>query len=180
MQRQSIGSPIRVHAVAGKVAPIAPEAEDIKPEKPIRPSYTKERSVHLIPLLTLFCLLVLYLSSHDPSTAGLIPLFIYYIWHFLTIFSISFFLLVKFWSFPHRCIEHWWYLAFYHVSVTSLSYCYTIIIWFFWFISDSSLFFYWTSDNWNGAVWRWSNWCDRKPPWIEGGSEASNPKTRIR
>ncbi|KAF3335979.1 hypothetical protein FCM35_KLT20486 [Carex littledalei] len=69
MQRLSIGSPSRVHVIPREVAPTAPEAEEMRPEKPIRQSYMKERFVHLIPVLTLLCVLVLYLSSHDLSNA---------------------------------------------------------------------------------------------------------------
>ncbi|TVT99968.1 hypothetical protein EJB05_19604 [Eragrostis curvula] len=29
-----------------------------------------ERAIHLIPLLTFICFLLLYLCSHDPSTSG--------------------------------------------------------------------------------------------------------------
>ena len=35
-----------------------------------------ERSIHVIPLLTLFCFLVLYICSHDPAVTGTLNLFI--------------------------------------------------------------------------------------------------------
>uniref|UniRef100_A0A0A9FPH0 Uncharacterized protein n=1 Tax=Arundo donax TaxID=35708 RepID=A0A0A9FPH0_ARUDO len=43
---------------------------EAKPEKAPAPrSSEKERSVHLIPLLTLLCFLLLFLCSHDPSAS---------------------------------------------------------------------------------------------------------------
>lgn len=44
---------------------------EAKPEKApaARPS-AKERSVHLIPLLTALCFVILFLFSHDPSASG--------------------------------------------------------------------------------------------------------------
>uniref|UniRef100_A0A0D9W8V5 Uncharacterized protein n=1 Tax=Leersia perrieri TaxID=77586 RepID=A0A0D9W8V5_9ORYZ len=50
---------------------LLPEEDDgddleAKPEK--APS-AKERSVHLIPLLTVLCFLLLFLFSHDPSAS---------------------------------------------------------------------------------------------------------------
>ncbi|XP_072963778.1 uncharacterized protein [Typha angustifolia] len=74
MQRQSIGSPgskiqIKGGVFAGgaAVAVSEVEEEEVKAEKPIRSSLRADRSIHLIPLLTILCFLVLYLLSHDPS-----------------------------------------------------------------------------------------------------------------
>ncbi|XP_038982318.1 uncharacterized protein LOC120110790 [Phoenix dactylifera] len=54
-------------AAAAAAAAVAGEEEDIKVEKLIRSSSRMERSIHLIPVLTVLCLLLLYLISHDPS-----------------------------------------------------------------------------------------------------------------
>ncbi|XP_010911673.2 uncharacterized protein [Elaeis guineensis] len=85
MQRQSLGSPgakLQMNGVAGggdkeerrrsapgagAAAAAAEEEEQIKAEKLIRSSSRTERSIHLIPLLTVLCLLLLYLISHDPT-----------------------------------------------------------------------------------------------------------------
>ncbi|KAF0892242.1 hypothetical protein E2562_014827 [Oryza meyeriana var. granulata] len=54
-----------------------PEEEDgddleAKPEKaPAVRSSAKERSVHLIPLLTVLCFVLLFLFSHDPSASDM-------------------------------------------------------------------------------------------------------------
>ncbi|WOK98679.1 hypothetical protein Cni_G07391 [Canna indica] len=69
MQRQSLGSPSsRSHlsAAGGRVIPAGSE-EEAKAEKPIRCGSRVARSIHLIPVLTLLCLLVLYLLSHNPT-----------------------------------------------------------------------------------------------------------------
>ncbi|KAL5214325.1 hypothetical protein ABZP36_003477 [Zizania latifolia] len=51
------------------------DADDLeaKPEKApaVRPSSAKERSVHLIPLLTVLCFVLLFLFSHDPSASDM-------------------------------------------------------------------------------------------------------------
>ncbi|TVU15924.1 hypothetical protein EJB05_39482 [Eragrostis curvula] len=45
---------------------------EAKPEKaPPARSFGKERSVHLIPLLTILCFLLLFLCSHDPSPSDM-------------------------------------------------------------------------------------------------------------
>ncbi|KAG1362015.1 hypothetical protein COCNU_10G002340 [Cocos nucifera] len=84
MQRQSLGAPgakLQVNGNGGggereerrkSAAGVAAAAavaveEDIKVEKLIRSNSTMERSIHLIPLLTVLCLLLLYLISHDPT-----------------------------------------------------------------------------------------------------------------
>ncbi|XP_008800094.1 uncharacterized protein LOC103714580 [Phoenix dactylifera] len=83
MQRQSLGSPgaklqmsgaagggdkeERRRSAGGAAAVTVPEEEQIKAEKLIRSNSRTERSIHLIPLLTVLCLLLLYLISHDPT-----------------------------------------------------------------------------------------------------------------
>ncbi|XP_073001908.1 uncharacterized protein [Typha latifolia] len=76
MQRQSIGSPgskiqikggVFTGGAAAAVSEAEAEEEEVKAEKPIRSSLRADRSIHLIPLLTIICFLVLYLLSHDPS-----------------------------------------------------------------------------------------------------------------
>ncbi|OAY65087.1 uncharacterized protein LOC109714586 [Ananas comosus] len=72
MQRQSIGSPsskLQINGGGGAASSssAAAAAEEVKVEKAIRWSSRAERSIHLIPLLTLLCFLVLYLLSHDLS-----------------------------------------------------------------------------------------------------------------
>ncbi|XP_010933435.1 uncharacterized protein [Elaeis guineensis] len=83
MQRQSLGAPgaklqvngnggggereERRKSAAGVAAAAVAVEEDIKVEKLIRSSSRMERSIHLIPLLTVLCLLLLYLISHDPT-----------------------------------------------------------------------------------------------------------------
>ncbi|PKA53254.1 hypothetical protein AXF42_Ash009984 [Apostasia shenzhenica] len=86
MQRQSLGSPnskLQIHDAAGGgdglekednrfVSPAAESAageEDMKAEKKLimRSRPKTDRSIHLIPVLTLVCFLILYLCSHDPS-----------------------------------------------------------------------------------------------------------------
>ncbi|KAM0935386.1 hypothetical protein DsansV1_C29g0211261 [Dioscorea sansibarensis] len=75
MQRQSLGSPnskLQIHGeIAGGGPAVAEEADETKSEKMARSCSKSERSIHLIPLLTLFCLLVLYFFSHDPSPSDL-------------------------------------------------------------------------------------------------------------
>ncbi|KAG8066058.1 hypothetical protein GUJ93_ZPchr0004g39995 [Zizania palustris] len=46
---------------------------EAKPEKApaVRPSSAKERSVHLIPLLTVLCFVLLFLFSHVPSASDM-------------------------------------------------------------------------------------------------------------
>ncbi|KAH7576510.1 hypothetical protein ACOSP7_003122 [Xanthoceras sorbifolium] len=87
MQRQSLGSPVSKlhHGGLPKEDSLVTEADDEnKTSKPSRrlslspppPSslstHSKpEKLIHLIPLLTLFCFLILYLSSHSPSQSDL-------------------------------------------------------------------------------------------------------------
>ncbi|WOL05587.1 hypothetical protein Cni_G14316 [Canna indica] len=75
MQRQSLGSPtskIQLSAAAGGGGATSraarPDEEEIKAEKQIRCTPKVEKSIHLVPLLTLLCLLILFLISHDPSS----------------------------------------------------------------------------------------------------------------
>ncbi|KAJ4958434.1 hypothetical protein NE237_025545 [Protea cynaroides] len=90
MQRQSLGSPgtkLHGHGVAkeekkleegeqtrksGGGTPIASIEEENKVVKPHRSAISRpEKSIHLIPILTLFCLFVLYLCSYAPSQKDL-------------------------------------------------------------------------------------------------------------
>lgn len=76
MQRQSLGSPsskLQIHG-GGKEQKLQLEEadEEKKAEKLLRPSSRTEKSIHLIPLLTLFCFLILYLVSHDPTQKDLV------------------------------------------------------------------------------------------------------------
>ncbi|RWV86035.1 hypothetical protein BHE74_00042441 [Ensete ventricosum] len=77
MQRQSLGSPgsktrLSSGGATGRMEQ-QPE-EEMKAEKQIRWSVRADRSIHLIPILTILCLLVLFLFSHDPSPAGSKPI----------------------------------------------------------------------------------------------------------
>ncbi|XP_077242911.1 uncharacterized protein LOC143883447 isoform X2 [Tasmannia lanceolata] len=69
MQRQSLGSSsskLQIHG--GKDEKFEEEeSEEKKAEKLVRSSFRTEKFVHLIPVLTIFCFLVLYLVSYDPS-----------------------------------------------------------------------------------------------------------------
>lgn len=69
MQRLSLGSPAgrpsRVSAGAEEEAGPADE-KAVKARAPAAP----DRSIHLVPVLTLLCFLVLFLLSHDPSAAA--------------------------------------------------------------------------------------------------------------
>ncbi|KAJ4728602.1 Ribosome maturation factor [Melia azedarach] len=96
MQRQSLGSPVsKPHLHGGlpkedsRLTEQQPSSssvtdyddDDNKTAKPRRLSLSPppslsthsrpEKLIHLIPLLTLFCFLVLYLSSHSPSQSDL-------------------------------------------------------------------------------------------------------------
>ncbi|URE02587.1 hypothetical protein MUK42_03006 [Musa troglodytarum] len=42
----------------------------IEADKLLRPSSRADRSIHLIPVFTILCLLVLYFFSHEPSLTG--------------------------------------------------------------------------------------------------------------
>ncbi|KAK8502217.1 hypothetical protein V6N13_122631 [Hibiscus sabdariffa] len=87
MQRQSLGSPtskLRIHG--GEESSVSVDQkrqliiddDDGKDSKPRRLSFSPasssltsppkpEKLIHLIPVLTLLCLLILYLNSHNPS-----------------------------------------------------------------------------------------------------------------
>ncbi|GAB2273209.1 hypothetical protein Dimus_008011 [Dionaea muscipula] len=93
MQRQSLGSPgskLHIHGGSTDKASIskvtddhsrrdsssssppiivtAADADEIKIDKPLRGSHSRpEKFIHLIPILTLLCFLILYLCSHEPS-----------------------------------------------------------------------------------------------------------------
>ncbi|KAG8084278.1 hypothetical protein GUJ93_ZPchr0010g7378 [Zizania palustris] len=64
MQRLSVGSPGGKLRLDGGA--VAKEADE-KAGKAAGPP--PDKSIHLIPLLTLFCFLVLFLLSHDPSSS---------------------------------------------------------------------------------------------------------------
>ncbi|KAI3727957.1 hypothetical protein L6452_16581 [Arctium lappa] len=94
MHRQSLSSPASKHGIivgAGvikddninkidpedlqnhrkeKLASSAVDDEEHQSEKPHQPKsmlFSSLRLIHLIPFLTLFCFIILYLASHDPS-----------------------------------------------------------------------------------------------------------------
>lgn len=46
------------------------DGEEDKLQKKLHRPHDKKKFIHLIPVLTLFCILVLYLSSHSPSQSG--------------------------------------------------------------------------------------------------------------
>ncbi|KAJ0805880.1 hypothetical protein HanPI659440_Chr02g0083341 [Helianthus annuus] len=87
MHRQSLGSPasklqshgaIKADTVNNLIsqescsADAAASEEERKLQKSVIESSSTSSSklIHLIPILTFFCFLVLYLSSHDPSDLG--------------------------------------------------------------------------------------------------------------
>ncbi|CAL9753194.1 unnamed protein product [Musa acuminata subsp. burmannicoides] len=88
MHRQSLGKPGAKHLIsgaaggtrkeekrksiasaAGSAVAQAPAAEDmaIEADKLLRASSRADKSIHLIPVFTILCLLVLYFFSHEPS-----------------------------------------------------------------------------------------------------------------
>ncbi|KAA8525849.1 hypothetical protein F0562_007704 [Nyssa sinensis] len=83
MHRQSLGSPVsKLHSDGAGGANLTIDdqkrkdqvsslTDDDKPnnelQKPLKSPWKPERFVHLIPLLTILCFLILILSSHDPS-----------------------------------------------------------------------------------------------------------------
>nr|XP_018681773.1 PREDICTED: uncharacterized protein LOC103985325 [Musa acuminata subsp. malaccensis] len=88
MHRQSLGKPGAKHLIsgaaggarkeekrksiasaAGSAVAQAPAAEDmaIEANKLLRASSRANKSIHLIPVFTILCLLVLYFFSHEPS-----------------------------------------------------------------------------------------------------------------
>ncbi|XP_021290115.1 uncharacterized protein LOC110421010 [Herrania umbratica] len=95
MQRQSLGSPSsKLHIHGGEESSqaedpkrrvIIDDDDDRKDSKPRRLSFSPtsspsssltsppkpEKFIHLIPVLTLLCFLILYLSSHSPSQSDL-------------------------------------------------------------------------------------------------------------
>lgn len=85
MQRQSLGSPVtklQSHGLLSKEDDLAEEQqkrkvsmvtdeEDNKIDKLKRSPPKPEKLIHLIPILTMLCFLVLYLCSHDPSQKDL-------------------------------------------------------------------------------------------------------------
>ncbi|KAG8495822.1 hypothetical protein CXB51_009497 [Gossypium anomalum] len=90
MQRQSLGSPtskLHIHGeeeITGAIVDDDDRRKDIKsrrltfsassssPSTLLLPSSPKsEKLIHLIPVLTLLCFLILYLNSHSPSQSDL-------------------------------------------------------------------------------------------------------------
>ncbi|OMO93327.1 hypothetical protein COLO4_16960 [Corchorus olitorius] len=94
MQRQSLGSPSsKLHIHGGEESSVSEDQkrriiiddDDRKDTKPRRLSFSPssspsssltsppkpEKLIHLIPVLTLLCFLILYLSSHSPSQSDL-------------------------------------------------------------------------------------------------------------
>ncbi|KAM0839463.1 hypothetical protein ACQ4PT_040666 [Festuca glaucescens] len=63
MQRLSIGSPGPRPGLDA-----AEEADEKATGKAAGRAAAPDKSIHLVPLLTLLCLLVLFLFSHDPAT----------------------------------------------------------------------------------------------------------------
>ncbi|KAK9095555.1 hypothetical protein Scep_027024 [Stephania cephalantha] len=80
MQRQSLSSPNSKLCVNGEERIeeredelLARDEEEDKLEKQTtKNSRSAEKSIHLIPILTIACILVLYLCSHDPSQKELV------------------------------------------------------------------------------------------------------------
>lgn len=85
MQRQSLGSPgsKHLHVQGGRddVTSAVVTAADSAVSVPVNYAEDEERKsvkylsksenyVHLIPVLTIICFLILYLSSHSPSEKG--------------------------------------------------------------------------------------------------------------
>ncbi|XVE65325.1 hypothetical protein DITRI_Ditri07aG0172000 [Diplodiscus trichospermus] len=95
MQRQSLGSPSsKVHIHGGEESSVAEDQKrrviiddderkdytkprrlsfspSSSPTSPLPPPFKPEKLIHLIPVLTLFCFLILYLTSHSPSQSDL-------------------------------------------------------------------------------------------------------------
>ncbi|GMH09193.1 hypothetical protein Nepgr_011033 [Nepenthes gracilis] len=89
MQRQSLGSPgPKLHTHGGDAVKAddqkrrestssssptaAADDDEIKLDKLQRSQPRPERFIHIIPILTLVCFLILYLSSHEPSETVLV------------------------------------------------------------------------------------------------------------
>ncbi|CAN6283802.1 unnamed protein product [Urochloa humidicola] len=77
MQRLSLGSssggrPSRVSAASAEEEAGAGPADEKATKAVARsPAAALDRSIHLVPVLTLLCFLVLFLLSHEPSAAAL-------------------------------------------------------------------------------------------------------------
>jgi hypothetical protein len=69
MQRLSLGSPAGKNSRLSVAADEEAEATDEKAAKAMVRARALNRSIHLVPVLTLLCFLVLFLLSHDPSAA---------------------------------------------------------------------------------------------------------------
>ncbi|XP_060207648.1 uncharacterized protein LOC132635330 [Lycium barbarum] len=83
MHRQSLGSPAsKLHLAGGihdSAVITAAESTSLEEDEQVRRSikalnkslFRAEKYIHLIPVLTFFCFLILYLSSHNPSDKDL-------------------------------------------------------------------------------------------------------------
>ncbi|CAM0956045.1 unnamed protein product [Alopecurus aequalis] len=69
MQRLSIGSPGSRASLDAAPAAAAEEVDEKATGKAARAA-APDKSIHLVPLLTLLCLLVLFLFSHDPASSS--------------------------------------------------------------------------------------------------------------
>nr|CAB3495165.1 unnamed protein product [Digitaria exilis] len=70
MQRLSLGSPAgRPSRLSAAGEEEAGAAEEKAAKAVARATAAPDRSIHLVPVLTLLCFLVLFLLSHDPSAA---------------------------------------------------------------------------------------------------------------
>jgi hypothetical protein len=69
MQRLSLGSPAGKNSRLSVAVDEEAEATDEKAVKAMVRTPALNRSIHLVPVLTLLCFLVLFLLSHDPSAA---------------------------------------------------------------------------------------------------------------
>ncbi|CAA3010305.1 Hypothetical predicted protein [Olea europaea subsp. europaea] len=74
MHRQSLGSPAsKLHLQILKDESLASESQNLITEEKSQHKTLKlnpkspEKYIHFIPILTLFCFLILYLTSHNPS-----------------------------------------------------------------------------------------------------------------
>ena len=124
MQRQSLGSPsskLHIHGGGGgggggggaKEEILKAEKDlnqsqnddeaDHKSLKPLRSSSSPpDKLIHLIPLLMLFCFLLLYLFSHDPSHSGALLIL-----HSLSLYSDCRFILAFFLRFLFCFPQNW-------------------------------------------------------------------------
>ncbi|KAF9615028.1 hypothetical protein IFM89_021599 [Coptis chinensis] len=79
MQRQSLSSPgskLNIHEENDEEEKKSKVGKEVEIEKLITYNHSTkfraDKSIHLIPLLTVFCFLILYLVSHDPLQQELV------------------------------------------------------------------------------------------------------------